>query len=167
MTPEESRQLAAAATTALGSSLLLCKVHMLIILAAHAAAHKFMWSSPATVLCVLAFLWCCRPILCRHPEAAGVPRESKYGYGVGAALRPRSVGDLLAIKGIRPKRMEKMRKYITVGKSVAPKKQAGSVATSSTLPTNSKSPTRAAPKNLKAKPCYVEPKPNKFKRSPT
>jgi hypothetical protein len=39
-----------------------------------------------------------------------------------------------------------MRKYITVGKSVAPKKQAGSVVTSS------KSPPRAAPKNLNQDP---------------
>jgi hypothetical protein len=48
--------------------------------------------------------------------------------------------------------MEKMRKYITVGKSVAPKKQAGSLATSSTSPTTSKSQPRAAPKNLNQNP---------------
>jgi len=34
----------------------------------------------------------------------------------------KSVDDLRAIKGIGPKRMEKMRKYLTVGKTVAPKK---------------------------------------------
>ena len=34
----------------------------------------------------------------------------------------KSVDELRAIKGIRPKRMEKMRKHITVGKPVAPKK---------------------------------------------
>jgi len=45
-----------------------------------------------------------------------------------------------------------MRKYITIGKSVAPKKQAGSVATSSTSPTTCKSPPRAAPKNLNQNP---------------
>jgi hypothetical protein len=39
-----------------------------------------------------------------------------------------------------------MRKYITLGKSVAPRKQADSVATSS------KSPPRAAPKNLNQDP---------------
>jgi comEA protein len=33
----------------------------------------------------------------------------------------KSVDDLRAIKGIGPKRMEKMRKYLTVGKPAAPK----------------------------------------------
>jgi competence ComEA-like helix-hairpin-helix protein len=37
-----------------------------------------------------------------------------------------SVDDLRAIKGIGPKRMEKMREYATAGKSVAPKKAASS-----------------------------------------
>jgi hypothetical protein len=32
----------------------------------------------------------------------------------------RSVNDLMAIRGIGPKRLEKMRKYLTVGKSAAP-----------------------------------------------
>ena len=36
----------------------------------------------------------------------------------------KSLDDLRAIKGSGPKRMEKMRKYVTVGKSVAPKKAA-------------------------------------------
>jgi len=34
----------------------------------------------------------------------------------------KSVDDLRAIKGIGPKRMEKMRKYVTVGKAASPKK---------------------------------------------
>jgi competence ComEA-like helix-hairpin-helix protein len=34
----------------------------------------------------------------------------------------KSVDELRAIKGIGPKRMEKMRKHITVGKPVAPKR---------------------------------------------
>src|SRR6266849_9651475 len=57
-----------------------------------------------------------------------------------------------------------MRKYITIGKSVAPKKQAGSVATSSTSPTTSKSPPRAGSKKLESKSSYVELKPDKFKK---
>jgi competence ComEA-like helix-hairpin-helix protein len=56
------------------------------------------------------------------------------------------VDDLRAIKGIGPKRMEKMRKYITVGKSVAPKKLASSGATSSAPASTAKSAPRALPK---------------------
>jgi competence protein ComEA len=33
----------------------------------------------------------------------------------------KSVHDLLAIRGLGPKRLEKMRKYLTVGKPAAPK----------------------------------------------
>lgn len=33
----------------------------------------------------------------------------------------KSVDDLLAIRGLGPKRLEKMRKYLTVGKAAAPK----------------------------------------------
>ncbi|HET8921376.1 MAG TPA: helix-hairpin-helix domain-containing protein [Candidatus Acidoferrum sp.] len=33
----------------------------------------------------------------------------------------KSVDDLLAIRGLGPKRLDKMRKYLTVGKAVAPK----------------------------------------------
>jgi hypothetical protein len=50
-----------------------------------------------------------------------------------------------------------MRKYITVGKSVAPKKQAGGVAMSS------KSRPRGAEK-LESKSSYVALKPNKFNK---
>ena len=57
-----------------------------------------------------------------------------------------------------------MRKYATIGKSVAPKKQASSVATSSTSPTTSKSPPCAAQKNLNRNPPRVELKPNKCKK---
>jgi comEA protein len=52
----------------------------------------------------------------------------------------KSVDDLRAIRGIGPKRMEKMRKYITVGKNVAAKNPAGGGAKSSTPPSDSKSP---------------------------
>jgi len=36
----------------------------------------------------------------------------------------KSVDDLLAIRGLGPKRLEKMRKYLTVGKSTPPKSHA-------------------------------------------
>ncbi len=38
----------------------------------------------------------------------------------------KSVDDLRAIKGIGPKRLEKMRKYLTVGKSTSPTKSSAS-----------------------------------------
>ena len=63
----------------------------------------------------------------------------------------KSVDDLRAIKGIGPKRMEKMRKYVTVGKSVAPKKAASSGAASS-APSTAKSPPHASPKTTKENP---------------
>jgi hypothetical protein len=103
---------------------------------------------------------------CRHQEAAAASRESESGYGVGAAAsswnrpfdrgqnpkdaqvvwRLQERGRFACDQRHRAETQEKMRKYITVGKSVAPKKQAGSVATSS------KSPPRVAPKNLKQNP---------------
>ena len=63
----------------------------------------------------------------------------------------KSVDDLRAIKGIGPKRMEKMRKYITVG-SVTPKKPAGGGIVSSTPPSTSKSPPHAPPKAVNQNP---------------
>ena len=57
------------------------------------------------------------------------------------------VDDLRAIKGIGPKRMEKMRKYITVG-SVASKKPANSGTTSSAPRDAPKSPPHAPAKIL-------------------
>jgi comEA protein len=54
----------------------------------------------------------------------------------------KSVDDLLAIKGIGPKKLEKMRKYLTVGKPPS-KKQSNSPQTASvpTKPPPTKSPT--------------------------
>jgi competence ComEA-like helix-hairpin-helix protein len=47
----------------------------------------------------------------------------------------KSVDDLLAIRGLGPKRLEKMRKYLTAGKSAAAaKSSAPSSATKSTTP---------------------------------
>jgi type II secretory pathway component PulK len=62
----------------------------------------------------------------------------------------KSVDDLRAIKGIGPKRVAKMRKYLTVGKPVAPKKAANSGATSSASP--SKSPPLVPAKSLNRNP---------------
>ena len=59
------------------------------------------------------------------PSTANKILKMRKWYG-----RFKSFDDLGAIKGIGPKRMEQMRKYITVGKTVAPKKPTGSAVTS-------------------------------------
>jgi competence ComEA-like helix-hairpin-helix protein len=78
------------------------------------------------------------------PSTADKILKMRKSYG-----QFKSVDDLRAIKGIGPKRMEKMRKYITVGKPVAPKKVASSGAAS---PSNPKSPSRAPAKAVNQNP---------------
>jgi competence ComEA-like helix-hairpin-helix protein len=51
----------------------------------------------------------------------------------------KSVNDLMAIRGIGPKRLEKMRKYLTVGKSAAP-----SASCSGCAKPKSHAPTKSA-----------------------
>jgi len=51
------------------------------------------------------------------PSTADKILQMRKSYGAF-----KSVDDLLAIKGIGPKRMEKMRKYLTVGKASQTKK---------------------------------------------
>lgn len=51
------------------------------------------------------------------PSTADKILQMRKSYGAF-----KSVDDLLAIKGIGPKRMEKMRKYLTVGKAPQTKK---------------------------------------------
>ena len=53
----------------------------------------------------------------------------------------KSVDDLLAIKGLGRKRLDKMRKYLTVGKSVASSKP----ASASKAPAAAKSPPKSLP----------------------
>src|SRR5713101_1708678 len=50
------------------------------------------------------------------PATAGKILQMRKTYGPF-----KSVDDLLAIRGLGPKRLEKMRKYLTVGKAAAPK----------------------------------------------
>jgi comEA protein len=64
----------------------------------------------------------------------------------------KSVDDLRAIKGIGPKRMEKMRKYSTVGRTPTPPKATGSAATSSTSKTQPHAPPKASNQNPAVKP---------------
>ena len=81
------------------------------------------------------------------PSAADKILKMRRSYG-----QFKSVGDLRAIKGIAPKRLEKMRKYVTVGKSLAPKKPASSKATSLAPPSTAKSPPHASPNTTEQSP---------------
>jgi hypothetical protein len=69
----------------------------------------------------------------------------------------KSVDDLLAIKGMWPKKLEKMRKYLVAGKSPVNKKPgsgATAVSTPSKVPAVKTPPTTAAT----TKPVPAEPK---------
>jgi Helix-hairpin-helix motif len=57
----------------------------------------------------------------------------------------KSVNDLMAIRGIGPKRLEKMRKYLTVGKAATPNTaQLANAKPKPRAPTKS-APTKSAP----------------------
>jgi competence protein ComEA len=77
------------------------------------------------------------------PATADKILQMRKSYGAF-----KSVDDLLAIRGLGPKRLEKMRKYLTVGKSGAqhatPAKACSGCAKPKTAPTNSP-PKAAAP----------------------
>ena len=125
---------------------------------------KWSWLSSAIGLFALAFL-CCWPVFATTKKPPPQPinlntataLELQQVPGIGPATADKilkmrksyglfkSVDDLRAIKGIGPKRLEKMRKYITVGKPAASKKAAAGTA-SSTPPSASKSPQPAPPK---------------------
>jgi len=72
------------------------------------------------------------------PSTAQKILDTRKSYGTF-----KSVDDLLAIKGIGPKKLEKMRKYLTVGKAPA-KKQ-------STSPQTAAAPTKPPPTKSNAK----------------
>ncbi|SRR5258708_26751484 len=71
------------------------------------------------------------------PATADKILQMRKSYGAF-----KSVDDLRAIKGIGPKRMEKMRKYITVGRAASPVKPANKTS----APTAPKSAPSVAPK---------------------
>jgi len=72
------------------------------------------------------------------PSTAQKILDTRKSYGSF-----KSVDDLLSIKGIGPKKLEKMRKYLTVGKPPS-KKQSNSPQTAAapTKPTPTKSPAK-------------------------
>src|SRR6266704_6468331 len=63
------------------------------------------------------------------PATAGKILQMRKSYGAF-----KSVDDLLAIRGLGPKRLEKMRKYLTVGKAVAPKSPQGTAKPAAAKP---------------------------------
>jgi comEA protein len=77
------------------------------------------------------------------PATADKILQMRKSYGAF-----KSVDDLLAIRGLGPKRLEKMRKYLTVGKPgvqhTTPAKACSGCAKAKTAPTNSP-PKAAAP----------------------
>lgn len=76
------------------------------------------------------------------PSTADKILEMRKSYGAF-----KSVDDLLAIKGIGPKRLEKMRKYLTVGKLPQTKKP----TTNAPAPPAKSPPTKTAAAKLPAK----------------
>jgi comEA protein len=113
-------------------------------------------------LCLLTLALCSLPIFAKkkppaHPinlnTAGATELQQVPGIGPSTAQKIldtrksygafKSVDDLLAIKGIGPKKLEKMRKYLTVGKSPA-KKQSTTPQTAAapTKPPPTKSPTK-------------------------
>jgi len=92
------------------------------------------------------------------PSTADKILKMRKSYGAF-----KSVDDLRAIKGSGPKRMEKMRKYITVGRAASPVKPVNKTS----APTAPKSPPSVAPK-APAKKSLVSPKPSDAEqREPT
>ena len=81
------------------------------------------------------------------PSTADKILKMRKSYGVF-----KTVDDLRAIKGIGPKRMEKMRKYITVGRPATPKRAVTSPTPSSHPPSTAKSPPQAPSKTVKQNP---------------
>jgi competence protein ComEA len=71
------------------------------------------------------------------PSTAEKILQMRKSYGAF-----KSVNDLMAIRGIGPKRLEKMRKYLTVGKLAAPVPSAPQPASAKTKP---HAPTKSAP----------------------
>jgi comEA protein len=132
----------------------------------------------AAVFFALAVIFVCAPVLRANKKpplqpvnlntATALELQQVPGIGPSTAdkiLKMRksygqfkSADDLRAIEGIGPKRMEKMRKYVTVGKIAAPKKPADSGAKPLAPSSTSKSPSHAPAKTANQKPPAPEVK---------
>src|ERR1700675_275926 len=74
------------------------------------------------------------------PSTAEKILQMRKSYGAF-----KSVNDLMAIRGIGPKRLEKMRKYLTVGKPATPVAPTKSVAARATKKTPPPQPSSTQP----------------------
>ncbi len=81
------------------------------------------------------------------PSTADKILQMRKSYGAF-----KSVDDLLAIKGIGPKRLEKMRKYLTVGKVPPTKKPSTSAQAAQAQPKSPPAKTAAAKPAAKSNP---------------
>ena len=81
------------------------------------------------------------------PSTADKILDMRKSYGAF-----KSVDDLLAIKGIGPKRLEKMRKYLTVGKAPQTKTAPTSAQTAPGQPKSPPAKTAAAKPSAKGNP---------------
>ena len=115
------------------------------------------WRAPSLracfCVCLILFLLCTAEAAKKKPPAKPInintatSAELQQVPGIGPATAQKilqmrksygpfkSVDDLLAIRGLGQKRLDKMRKYLTVGKAVAPK-TAPSVPNPATPPQN-------------------------------
>src|SRR5579863_3249435 len=85
------------------------------------------------------------------PATADKILQMRKSYGAF-----KSVDDLLSVRGIGPKRLEKMRKYLLAGHAPPGRKPGGSASTSATKPANCASCSRATPVK-KAAPASATP----------
>jgi competence protein ComEA len=97
------------------------------------------------------------------PSTAEKILQMRKSYGAF-----KSVNDLMAIRGIGQKRLEKMKKYLTVGKSAAPAPNTAQPASAKIkphAPTNS-TPTKSAPTKSTASKIAPPPQPSSSQPAP-
>jgi competence ComEA-like helix-hairpin-helix protein len=92
------------------------------------------------------------------PSTAEKILQMRKSYGAF-----KSVNDLMAIRGIGPKRLEKMRKYLTVGK---PAPAASNTAQPASAKTKPHTPTKSAPTKSAATQNAPPPRPSTEQPAP-
>jgi competence ComEA-like helix-hairpin-helix protein len=92
------------------------------------------------------------------PSTAEKILQMRKSYGAF-----KSVNDLMAIRGLGPKRLEKMRKYLTVGKPAAPAPNTAQPASAKTKP---RTPTKSAPTKSAATQNAPPPRPSTEQAAP-
>ena len=92
------------------------------------------------------------------PSTAEKILQMRKSYGAF-----KSVNELMAIRGLGPKRVEKMRKYLTVGKLAT---QAPNTAQPASAKTKPRTPTRSAPTKSAATENAPPPRPSTEQAAP-